>query len=52
MPVSDVATLPMLEEQPAAYRDEGIRSMLVCPMRLGTERGGTLAFYSDATRLQ
>jgi PAS domain S-box-containing protein len=44
IPVSDVATLPMLEEQLAAYRDEGIRSMLVCPMRLGTERGATLVF--------
>jgi PAS domain S-box-containing protein len=43
--VPDVAAQPMLEEQLAAYRDEGIRSMLVCPMRLGAERAGTLVFY-------
>jgi transcriptional regulator with GAF, ATPase, and Fis domain len=43
--VPDVAAEPMLGEQLAAYRDEGIRSMLVCPMRLGAERAGTLVFY-------
>jgi signal transduction histidine kinase len=38
-------THPMLAEQAAAYRDEGIRSMLVCPMRVGLGRSGTLVFY-------
>ena len=45
LPIPDVAAQPMLEEQLAAYRDEGIRSMLVCPMRLGADRAGTLVFY-------
>ncbi len=43
--IEDVGAEPMLEEQWAAYREEGIRSMLVCPMRLGTDRAGTLVFY-------
>ena len=43
--VPDVAAQPLLEERLAAYRDEGIRSMLVCPMRLGAGRLGTLVFY-------
>jgi PAS domain S-box-containing protein len=45
LPIADVAAQPMIEEQLAAYRDEGIRSMLVCPMRLGADRAGTLVFY-------
>ena len=44
--VTDVAAEPLLEEQAAAYRDERITSMLVCPMRLGPARSGTLVFYS------
>ncbi len=43
--VADVASEPRVEEQLAAYRDEGIRSMLVCPMRFGSGGGGTLVFY-------
>ena len=45
LPIADVAAQPMLDEQLAAYRDEGIRSMLVCPMRVGADRAGTLVFY-------
>ena len=45
LPVVDVAAQPLLDEQLAAYRDEGIRSVLVCPMRLGADRAGTLVFY-------
>jgi PAS domain S-box-containing protein len=45
LPIPDVATHPMVEEQLAAFRDEGIRSLLVCPMRLGAEHLATLAFY-------
>ncbi len=43
--VTDVYAEPLLEEQQAAYRHEGIRSVLVCPMRLGSERVATLVFY-------
>jgi PAS domain S-box-containing protein len=43
--VPDVASEPLVDEQLAAYRDEGIRSMLVCPMRFGSGGGGTLVFY-------
>jgi PAS domain S-box-containing protein len=43
--IEDVAAAPILKEQLAAYREEGIRSMLVCPMRFGSERAGTLVFY-------
>jgi PAS domain S-box-containing protein len=45
LPVSDVSSQPLVAEQLSAYRDEGIRSLLVCPMRFGTGRGGTLVFY-------
>ena len=38
----------MLKEQLDAYREEGIESMLVVPMRIGQERGGTLVFYYRA----
>jgi PAS domain S-box-containing protein len=44
-PIEDVHQHPLLKEQLAAYRDEGIQSMLVCPMRFGSERAGTLVFY-------
>jgi PAS domain S-box-containing protein len=43
--VSEVSDQPLVDEQLAAYQDEGIRSMLVCPMRIGAGRGGTLVFY-------
>ena len=43
--IADVAADPMLNEQLDFYREEGIRSMLVVPMRVGPERGGTLVFY-------
>jgi GAF domain-containing protein len=43
--IPDVAAEPAGEELLAAYTDEGIRSMLVCPMRLGDEGAGTLVFY-------
>jgi PAS domain S-box-containing protein len=44
----DVTAAPMLEGQLTAYRDEGIRSMLVCPLRLSANRAGTLVFYYRA----
>ena len=50
LPIADVAAQPMLDEQLASYREEGIRSMLVCPMRLGAERAGTLVFYYRTPR--
>ena len=43
--VEDVESYSFDPEQLAAYRQEGIRSILVCPMRAGAERAGTLAFY-------
>jgi PAS domain S-box-containing protein len=45
LPVPDVAADPMLSEQLDAYRDEGIQSLLVCPMRLGADHAATLVFY-------
>jgi PAS domain S-box-containing protein len=50
MAVSDVAAQPMVKEQLDAYRDEGIRSMLVVPMRIGPGRTGTLVFYYHTLR--
>lgn len=44
LPVEDVIALPLLEEQRSAYRDEGVCSILVCPMRLAG-RSATLVFY-------
>lgn len=43
--VPDVGALPLVDERLGAYRDEGIRSMLVCPMRVGSRQGGTIVFY-------
>jgi PAS domain S-box-containing protein len=50
MAVADVGAHPMLKEQLDAYREEGIRSMLVVPMRGGHGPGGTLVFYYRAPR--
>jgi PAS domain S-box-containing protein len=49
--VTDVAAHPLLDEHVAAYRDEGIRSILACPMRIGAEGAGTLAFYYRTPRI-
>ncbi len=43
--VPDITAQSLLDEQLLAYEEEGIRSMLVCPMRLGGGRTGTLVFY-------
>ena len=40
-----VQTLPMLEEQAAAYRAEGIESMLAVPLVIAGHATGTLVFY-------
>ncbi len=48
--VAEVSTSPALERQRGAYDEEGIRSMLVCPMRLGDTRRGTLVFYYRTPR--
>jgi PAS domain S-box-containing protein len=48
--ISEVSAQPMVQEQLKAYAEEGIASMLVCPMRLGTERSGTLVFYYRTPR--
>ncbi|MEP6592714.1 MAG: PAS domain S-box protein, partial [Acidobacteriota bacterium] len=45
MAVADVLAEPLLAHQHRDYEAEGIRSMLVCPMRLAGGRAGTLTFY-------
>jgi signal transduction histidine kinase/CheY-like chemotaxis protein len=51
VPIADVDTHPMVQDLAAAYRDEGIRSMLVCPMRIHGNRMGTLVFYFRSPRV-
>jgi signal transduction histidine kinase len=41
----DVQALPMLEIRQAAYRREGIASLLAAPLRIRGEPSGTLVFY-------
>jgi PAS domain S-box-containing protein len=48
--VANVGDQPMLKEQHDAYRDEGIASMLIVPMRVGQESAGTLVFYYRTAR--
>ena len=48
--VTDVSTHPVLEPHLPAYRREGVVSMLVCPMRLGDDRVGSLVFYYRTRR--
>ena len=43
--VPDVGAHALLEEHAAAYLDEGVRSILVCPIRFGPGQTGTLVFY-------
>lgn len=50
LPISDVTRHPMLAGLGAAYKEEGIESMLVCPMRLGGDAAGTLVFYYRQAR--
>jgi PAS domain S-box-containing protein len=45
MAVEDVASLPMLDHRQAAYASEGIRSMLVVPLKIGGAFSATLVFY-------
>ncbi len=50
LPISDIGRRPGFDHLAAAYQDEGIRSMLICPMRLGGNRRGTLVFYYRTAR--
>ncbi|MEO8520466.1 MAG: GAF domain-containing protein [Acidobacteriota bacterium] len=43
--VADVSAQPLLAHQHREYEAEGIRSILICPMRLDGGRAGTLTFY-------
>ena len=45
LPVEDVAAMSLLAAQRHLYEREGVRSMLVCPMRIGPSGAGTLVFY-------
>ena len=44
--VEDVQTAPMISDMRDAYREEGVVSMVVFPLRIRGERRGTLVFYS------
>jgi signal transduction histidine kinase/CheY-like chemotaxis protein len=46
MIVENVLDAPMLGDMREAYKQEGIASMIVFPLRIGGERRGTLVFYS------
>ena len=48
--VANIGDQPLLKEQHDAYRDEGIVSMLIVPMRVGYESAGTLVFYYRTAR--
>jgi PAS domain S-box-containing protein len=48
--VHDVENDPGLTECVSVYLDEGIASMLVCPMRIAGARAGALVFYCRAQR--
>jgi PAS domain S-box-containing protein len=41
----DVMATPMLNLRREAYDEEGIKSMMVVPLRIGGHRSGTLVFY-------
>ena len=43
--VEDVAAAPMIAEMQDAYRQEGIASLIMFPLRIGGRRSGTLVFY-------
>ena len=43
--VEDVAAAPMIAEMQEAYRQEGIASLIMFPLRIGGIRSGTLVFY-------
>src|SRR5690606_31028223 len=42
---NDVRDLPLLEDRQAAYRAEGIRSLLAIPLKIHDAFCGTLVFY-------
>jgi signal transduction histidine kinase/ActR/RegA family two-component response regulator len=44
----DVEQVPMLDRMRAAYRREGICSLLAIPLTIGGQRSGTLVFYYRA----
>jgi PAS domain S-box-containing protein len=45
VPVEDVAATPMLAERQSALAAEGIRAMLIAPLKIGGTLSGTLVFY-------
>jgi PAS domain S-box-containing protein len=49
--VPDVEALPMLSERRESYRREGIRSMLIVPLKIGGSNTGTIVFYQRQPRI-
>ena len=47
----DVSASPLIAELADAYRDEGIRSMIVFPLQIGDRRSATLVFYFRSPRV-
>jgi PAS domain S-box-containing protein len=43
--VEDVGAMSLLEAHRHFYEREGVQSILVCPMRIGSSGAGTLVFY-------
>ena len=48
--VSDVMAAPMVESRRDSYRREGIRAMLVVPLKIGGTNTGTIVFYHRQPR--
>jgi PAS domain S-box-containing protein len=45
LPIEDVEQLPLVRHRAHLYRQEGIRSMLVVPLRIHGNLEGTISFY-------
>ncbi len=41
----DISAMPMLDHRLAAYREEGVQSMLAVPLQIAQRGSGTLVFY-------
>ena len=50
MVLEDVEGAALLEDRRAGYHEEGIRSLLVCPLSIQQKNSGTITFYYRAPR--